>query len=221
MKKILIVDDEIAIRKLIQKYATMHNFEVFEAGNGQDALDLTLIHSFDIIVLDVMMPYLNGYEVCAEIRKTSDVPIIMLTAKDGELDKFQGFDLGVDDYIVKPFSPRELMYRIEAILKRGKSIHTDVYTYKGLKLNRTARCLSIDDTNIELAPKEYDLLAYFIRNKGIALERNQLIDAVWGYDFDGDERTLDTHIKRLRKKMGEYQNTIITIRGVGYRYDEI
>lgn len=221
MKKILIVDDEVAIRKLIQKYALMHGFEVFEAGNGKDALDQTLVQSFDIIVLDVMMPHINGYEVCAEIRKTSDVPIIMLTAKDGEYDKFQGFELGVDDYIVKPFSPRELMYRIEAILKRGKSIHTDIYNYNGLVLNKTARSLSIDGINIELAPKEYDLLAYFIKNKGIALERNQLIDAIWGFDFDGDERTLDTHIKRLRKKMGEYQNTIITLRGVGYRYDEI
>lgn len=221
MKKILIVDDEKAIRTLIKKYALLHNFEVFEAENGLDALEQTQYQEFDIIILDVMMPHMNGYQVCFEIRKTSDVPIIMLTARDGETDKFQGFEFGVDDYIVKPFSPRELMYRIEAVLKRGKSISSDVYKYRGLELNTKARSVKIEGERVDLAPKEYELLAFFIKNKGIALERNQLIEAVWGYDFEGDERTLDTHIKRLRRKIGDYQNLIITLRSVGYRYDEV
>lgn len=221
MTKILVVDDEMSIRTLIRKYALMQGFEVFEAKDGMEALDMVDSMDFDMIVLDVMMPNLNGYDVCKAVRTHSEVPIIMLTARDGDIDKFQGFEYGVDDYMVKPFSPRELMYRIEAILKRGKVIRSEVYTFKGLELNMSARSVRIDGERVDLSPKEYELLYYFTKNKGIALHRNQLIDAVWGYDFDGDERTLDTHIKRLRKKLGVYQDVIVTIRGVGYRYEEI
>lgn len=221
MTKILVVDDEQAIRTLIRKYALMHNFEVFEASDGVEALDVFETQAIDLVVLDVMMPMMNGYDVLKSIRRSSEVPVIMLTARDGEFDKFQGFELGVDDYVVKPFSPRELFYRIEAILKRGKAIRVDLYHYKGFELNYSARSLKIDGERIDLSSKEYELMVYFIKNKDIALHRDQLIAAVWGYDFEGDERTLDTHIKRLRKKLGAYQDTIVTLRGVGYRYEEV
>lgn len=220
MIKILIVDDEAAIRALISKYASMQGYVVVQARDGAEALEILENDAFDIIVLDVMMPRMDGYELSKEIRRFSDVPIIMLTARDSDYDKFQGFEFGVDDYVVKPFSPRELMYRVEAILKRGRHFVADIYTYQTLEVNFTGRSFKIAGQRVDLSPKEFDLLAYFIRNKDIALERDGLINAIWGYDFDGDSRTLDTHIKRLRKKMGSFQRLIVTLRGMGYRYEE-
>lgn len=220
MKSLLIIDDEPAIRQLIAKYAAHYGFSVIEAQNGQDGLEKAYENSVDVVVVDIMMPVLNGYEFCQEFRKASDVPIIMLTAKDSEVDKILGFEMGIDDYIVKPFSPRELFYRIEAILKRGKKINHDIYSVSGFFVDFSSRRMVIDGVSVDLTPKEFDLLHYFLKNKNLALSRASIIERVWGYDFDGDERTLDTHIKRLRKKMGPYQTFIDTVRGVGYRYDD-
>lgn len=220
MKKILVVDDEQNIRHLIKKYAEFEAYSVDEAAQGLEAVEKVRQHDYDIVVLDLMMPEMNGFDACRLIRETSQVPIIMLTARDSEFDKYQGFELGIDDYVIKPFSPKELMYRIEAILKRSGNGDADVYTYESLSLNYKGHRLSIDNQAIELSLKEYDLLVYLIKNRNIALERSQILNKVWGYDFYGDDRTLDTHIKRLRQKLGEYQHLIVTIRGVGYRFED-
>ena len=180
---------------------------------------------FDLIIMDVMMPELDGFSACREIRKFCDTPIIMLSARGEEYDKIHGFELGSDDYVVKPFSPKELMMRVGAVIKRaGKSEEAakkDVFTYKGLEVDFSARTVSIDGKRVEMTPKEYDLFFYMVRNKGLALTRESLISEVWGYDFFGDERTLDTHIKLLRKSLGEYSKCIVTLRGVGYRFETV
>ena len=180
---------------------------------------------FDLIIMDVMMPELDGFSACREIRKFCDTPIIMLSARGEEYDKIHGFELGSDDYVVKPFSPKELMMRVGAVIKRsGKGESTqknDVFTYQGLEVDFSARTVTIDGKRVDMTPKEYDLFFYMVRNKGIALTRESLISEVWGYDFFGDERTLDTHIKLLRKSLGEYSKCIVTLRGVGYRFEEI
>jgi len=224
MAKLLIVDDEEKIRDLIKKYAVFDNHIITEASNGMEAIELFNSNSFDLIVLDIMMPELDGFSTAKEIRKISNIPIIMLSARGEEYDKIHGFELGIDDYIVKPFSPKELMMRIEAILKRTKSINiskNQTFEYKTLLLDFSARILYIDNEQINLSPKEYDLLSYMIKNKGVALTREKLILDVWGYDFFGDDRTLDTHIKLLRKSLGKYSNLIVTLRGVGYRFENI
>lgn len=224
MAKLLIVDDEDRIRDLIKKYAVFDNHIITEASNGMEAISLFNSYNFDLIVLDIMMPELDGFSTAKEIRKISEVPIIMLSARGEEYDKIHGFELGIDDYIVKPFSPKELMMRIEAILKRTKSISINknqIFTYKTLLLDFSARILYIDNEPINLSPKEYELLSYMIKNKGVALTREKLILDVWGYDFYGDDRTLDTHIKLLRKSLGSYSNLIVTLRGVGYRFENI
>jgi DNA-binding response OmpR family regulator len=224
MTKILVVDDEQKIREIVKKYAEFEGYEVAEAANGIEAINKTKDEDFDIIIMDVMMPELDGFSACRVIRKTKNTPIIMLSARGEEYDKINGFELGVDDYVVKPFSPKELMLRIAAVLKRGVAAATpdaDIYSFDGLEINYTARIVTTDGTCAELTPKEYELLCYLVANKGRALTRETLISKVWGYDFFGDDRTLDTHIKLLRKDIGRHGKLIVTLRGVGYRFDEI
>lgn len=220
---ILIVDDEYNIRGLIRKYAIFEGYQVTEAANGYEAIEMCREGKFDLIVMDVMMPEVDGFSAVREIRKTSDVPVIMLSARGEEYDRLRGFELGVDDYVVKPFSPRELMMRIAAILKRvtgGTSDVPEVVKLDDLTVDFTARRVTIGDTALQLSPKEYELLFYMVRNRGIALTRERLISEVWGYDFYGDDRTLDTHIKLLRKSLGTYADRITTLRGVGYRFEK-
>jgi len=219
LSKILVVDDELKIREIIKKYAEFEGHTVTEASGGLQAVSICREQEFDIIVLDIMMPDLDGFSVCREIRKNSTTPIIMLSARGEEYDKIHGFEVGVDDYVVKPFSPKELMLRISAIIKRASNTATDTVKIGGLCIDFTGRLVTIDGKNVNLTPKEYDLLFYLVKNRGIALTREKLISNVWGYDFFGDDRTLDTHIKLLRKNLGEYSSNIVTLRGVGYRFE--
>ncbi|SKA01385.1 response regulator transcription factor [Anaerorhabdus furcosa] len=220
--KILVVDDESKIREMIRKYAQYEGYDVSEAKDGMEAVEKCASSNYDLIVMDVMMPNLDGFSACKEIKKMKDIPVIMLTALGEEYDKIHGFDLGIDDYVVKPFSPKELMMRIQAILKRTKSQSemAEVFTQEGLKVDFTAHIVEIDGEKVSLSPKEFDLLEYMIRNQGIALTREKLLQKVWGYDFFGDDRTLDTHIKLLRKNIGPYAKFIVTLRGVGYRFEK-
>ena len=221
--KILIVDDEPAIRLLVKKYADFEGYETDEAADGMEAVIKCRQTSYDIVIMDVMMPELDGFSAVKEIRKNSDVPVIMLSARGEEYDKIHGFELGIDDYVTKPFSGKELMMRIGAVLSSAKRSEAgavaETYENGSLVVNFTAHTVSIDGKNIEMTPKEYDLLFYFIKNKGIALTREKLLSGVWGYDFFGDDRTLDTHIKLLRKSLGDYRDLIVTLRGVGYRFE--
>ncbi len=219
MSKLLVVDDEMKIREIIKKYAVFEGHEVTEASGGLEAISLCREKSFDIIILDIMMPDLDGFSVCREIRKSSSTPVIMLSARGEEYDKIHGFEVGVDDYVVKPFSPKELMMRVAAIIKRAAGNDSDIVKIGSLKIDFTGRIVTIDGKNVDLTPKEYDLLFYLVKNRGIALTREKLISNVWGYDFFGDDRTLDTHIKLLRKNLKEYSSYIVTLRGVGYRFE--
>ena len=224
MPKLLVVDDEQNIRAMIRKYAEFDGYAVEEAGDGMEAVAKFRAGAFDLIIMDVMMPELDGFSACREIRKADEqVPIIMLSARGEEYDRIHGFELGVDDYVVKPFSPRELMMRVSAVLKRSQASQAtparEVYKYEGLTVDFTARMVFVDGVQKDLSPKEYDLLFYMVRNRGIALTREALITNVWGYDFYGDDRTLDTHIKLLRKSLGPYARLIVTLRGVGYRFE--
>lgn len=223
MSKLLVVDDEDRIRSIICKYGEFEGHEMKEAIDGMDAIQKCRKSSYDLIIMDVMMPNLDGFSAIKEIRKLSKVPVIMLSARGEEYDRIHGFEIGIDDYVVKPFSPKELMMRVSAILKRYHSTkdkkQKELYEYNGLKIDVTARKVFIDNVEIELSPKEYMLLFYLVRNKGIALTREQLIRDVWGYDFYGDDRTLDTHIKLLRKSLREYSVCIVTLRAVGYRFE--
>ena len=220
--KLLVVDDEARIRELIKKYATFEQYEVTEAENGMQAVELCRQQDFDLIIMDVMMPDLDGFSACREIRKTSAVPILMLSARGEEYDKLHGFELGIDDYVVKPFSPKELMMRVGAILKRSgaKSESRKVVDIGDLRVDFTARRVTLAGKPLDLSPKEYDLLFYLVRNRGIALTREKLLSEIWGYDFFGDDRTLDTHIKLLRRQLGPYADRITTLRGVGYRFEQ-
>ncbi|MBE6663325.1 MAG: response regulator transcription factor [Ruminococcaceae bacterium] len=229
MYNILIVDDEEMIRKLIRKYAEFDGFTVTEAVDGMDAVNKFNRGEFDIIIMDIMMPELDGFTASRKIRETSDVPIIMLSARGEEYDKINGFEIGIDDYVIKPFSPKELMLRVEAIMKRAKSKGLQKEENKneiislangGLVADLTARIVYIDGERIDMSPKEYELFFYMLKNKNIALSRDKLLSDVWGYDFFGDDRTLDTHIKILRKSLGKYSDFIVTIRGMGYRFEE-
>jgi len=223
--KLLIVDDEVNIRMLIRKYATFEQYEVDEAENGMEAIEKFQAGGYDLIIMDVMMPELDGFSACREIRKTDPhIPIIMLSARGEEYDRIHGFEIGVDDYVVKPFSPRELLMRVSAVLKRSAlrpspQPERDVYKKEGLTVDFTGRIVFVDNVRKELSPKEYDLLFYMVRNRNIALTRESLITNVWGYDFYGDDRTLDTHIKLLRRSLGPYAGFIVTLRGVGYRFE--
>ena len=221
MLHILIVDDEANIRKLLRKYAELENYTVTEAENGLQAVALAKKTDFDLIVMDVMMPELDGFSASAEIRKFKDTPIIILSARGEEYDRIHGFMAGIDDYVVKPFSPKELMLRINAIIgRRGKKKEeNETFCAEGLEIDFSARIVTIDGERVDLSPKEYDLLFYLVRNRGIALYREKLLNEVWGYDFFGDDRTLDTHIKLLRKSLGPYSKFIVTLRGVGYRFE--
>ena len=225
MYRILVVDDEEKIRGLIRKYAEFEGNQVTEAQNGMEAVELCRKYpnAFDIIIMDVMMPELDGFSAVAEIRKTCKTPVLMLSARGEEYDRIHGFELGVDDYVVKPFSPKELMMRVNAILKRVRPTPQEpakeIVRFEGLTIDFTGRIVTVDGQKAELSPKEYDLLFYMVNNRNIALTREKLITNVWGYDFYGDDRTLDTHIKLLRKSLGPYSKFIVTLRGVGYRFE--
>ena len=222
---LLIVDDEARIRDLIRKYATFEGYNVEEASNGMEAIEKCRQKNYDLIIMDVMMPELDGFSACREIRRKSQVPVIMLSARGEEYDRIHGFELGIDDYVVKPFSPRELMMRVSAVLKRTAAnapaaSDGELVTIGDMVVDFAARQVTIKGEKLNLSPKEYDLLFYMVRNRGIALTREKLISDVWGYDFFGDDRTLDTHIKLLRKSLGEYADKITTLRGVGYRFEK-
>lgn len=218
--KVLIVDDEKGIREVIKEYSISEGYQVLEAENGLEALQILEQKSdIDVIVLDIMMPKMDGYTALKSIRKTYDIPVIMLSARADEFDKLQSFDMGVDDYVTKPFSPRELMARIKVVTNRNK-VTNDEYVYKNLRINYLGHTVYINNKEVKLTPKEYEMLVYFVQNKGIALSREALLNKIWGYDFFGDDRTIDTHIKMLRNSMGEYRNLITTVRGMGYRYEE-
>ncbi len=223
MYNILVVDDESKIRLIIKKYAEFEGHTVFEAQNGMEATLLVRKKpdKFNIIIMDVMMPELDGFSAVSEIRKVSKTPVIMLSARGEEYDRIHGFELGVDDYVVKPFSPKELMMRINAIIARtkGKAEDHEIFKTEGFEVDYTSRIVLADGVRLDLSPKEYELLFYLVKNKGIALSREKLITNVWGYDFYGDDRTLDTHIKLLRKSLGSYSKFIVTLRGVGYRFE--
>ncbi len=220
---ILVVDDEENIRTLIRKYAEFEGYRVDEASDGMQAIEKCRNQTYSLIIMDIMMPFLDGFSACKEIRKTTDTPVIMLSARGEEYDKIHGFEVGVDDYVVKPFSPKELMMRVAAVIKRTSGAQNnaknDVFEKEGLCVDFTARRVTIDGKTIEMTPKEYDLLFYLVKNRGIALTREKLISDVWGYDFYGDDRTLDTHIKLLRRSLGPYSHWIVTLRGVGYRFE--
>ena len=229
MYHILVVDDESRIRTLIRKYAEFEGHTVTEAGDGMEAVNLCRTQTFDLIIMDIMMPELDGFSACREIRKSTDTPILMLSARGEEYDKINGFEFGVDDYVVKPFSPKELMLRVDAVMKRVKRPVADTGKAPnliieldggGLKADVTARIVYVDGQRVDMSPKEYDLFFYMLENRNIALSREKLISEVWGYDFYGDARTLDTHIKLLRKSLGKYASYIVTLRGVGYRFEE-
>ena len=225
MYHLLVVDDEAKIRMLIRKYAEFEGHTVTEAENGMEAVELCRKDpkQFDLIIMDVMMPELDGFSAVAEIRKVSQAPVLMLSARGEEYDRIHGFELGVDDYVVKPFSPKELMMRVTAIMNRvrpqGEEPRRNTVSFEGLTIDFDARIVTVDGQRAELSPKEYDLLVYLVQNKNIALTREMLITNVWGYDFYGDDRTLDTHIKLLRKSLGPYSKFIVTLRGVGYRFE--
>lgn len=222
-KKILIVDDEKNIRNVIKEYAKFDGFETFEAEDGMQAVEMCRTQDFDLIIMDIMMPKLDGYSAVREIRKTKQIPVIMLSARGEEYDKLFGFELGVDDYVTKPFSPKELLARIRAVMKRSAAPapagDNNVLKFEGLEINMSGREVFIDGKPVSLTPKEYDLLFYLVRNKGIALSREKLLEEVWGYDFYGDDRTVDTHIKMLRNSLGDYRKFIVTLRGMGYKFD--
>ncbi|WP_177285232.1 response regulator transcription factor [Blautia wexlerae] len=219
--KILVVDDESRMRKLVKDFLTKKNFQVLEAGNGEEAMDIFYEEKdIALIILDVMMPKMDGWEVCREIRKNSKVPIIMLTARSDERDELLGFDLGVDEYISKPFSPKILVARVEAILRRtGQSNPEDVLSAGGIVIDKAAHLATVDGNPMELSFKEFELLTYFLENQGIALSREKILNSVWNYDYFGDARTIDTHVKKLRSKMGDKGEYIKTVWGMGYKFE--
>ncbi len=224
MYNILVVDDEEKIRTVIRKYAEFEGYNIKEVSNGLEAVKECTMNDYDLIILDIMMPELDGFSACRKIRETKDTPIIMLSARGEEYDKIHGFELGIDDYVVKPFSPRELMMRVKAVLSRHnlnvKDKEHEVYDFEGLHIDFTGRIVMVDGKTVNMTPKEYDLLFYLALNRGIALTREKIINDVWGYDYYGDDRTLDTHIKLLRSSLGKYRKYLVTLRGVGYRFEE-
>lgn len=218
--KILLVDDEPRLRKMVKDFLKRADYEVIEAENGRQAVDLFFSDSkIDLIILDVMMPEMNGWEVCRTIRKESDVPIIMLTAKGGERDELQGFDLGADEYISKPFSNKILVARVGAILRRSGEAPNEELNAGGIRIDKVAHQVFVEGKEIGLSYKEFELMCYFIENKGVALSRERILNHVWNYDYYGDARTIDTHVKKLRSKLGNWGDSIITIRGMGYKFD--
>jgi DNA-binding response OmpR family regulator len=224
MAKILIVDDEAKIREVIREYAEFNHYETGEAEDGMQAVNMCLNDHYDLVIMDIMMPKLDGYSACKEIRKDKDIPIIMLSARGEEYDKLFGFELGIDDYVVKPFSPKELMARVAAVLARRKASENQAPSAKlvsgGLVVNKNSRTVTIDGKRIDVTLKEYELLVYLMENKNIALSRDKLLQDIWGYDFFGDDRTIDTHIKNLRGRLGDYRDKIATVRGIGYKFED-
>ncbi len=249
MARLLVVDDEEKIRLIIRKYAELEGHQVTEAKDGIEAVSLCALEDFDVMILDVMMPGMDGFAVCRQVRRCKKIPVIMLSARGEEYDRIKGFELGIDDYVVKPFSPKELMCRVHVVVQRnhtsGAAYAEDassgslyaaqkiqdianadtlperkIYCHGDLVVDFTGRCVMVKNQRLELTPREYDLLFYLVKNRNIALSRDQLITNVWGYDYYGDDRTLDTHIKRLRSSLGEYRSCIVTLRGVGYRFDD-
>jgi DNA-binding response OmpR family regulator len=220
MIKILIADNDPRIRTIIREYSQAEDWEFVEAGDGEEAIAKFNSNNFSIIILDIMMPRLDGWGVLKQVRKASEIPVIMLTARNEEYDRLLGFELGVDDYIGKPFSPRELIARIKALLKRAGAAAQPVHTYihEGLQIDSTARIVTINGETAALTPKEFDLLTFFVSRPGVAFTRDQLLNHVWGYDYYGDARTVDTHIKSLREKLGQYRELIVTVWGTGYRF---
>ena len=222
MKKLLVVDDEAKIREVIKEYSEFSGYEVTEAADGMSAIGLCKLNDYDLIIMDVMMPKLDGFSSVKEIKKFKDIPVIMLSARGEEYDKLFGFELGVDDYVVKPFSPKELMARVNAVITRHEGADnatSNIMKFDGLEVNFAARTIYIDGNRVNLTPKEYDLLFYLIQNRNIALSRDKLLSDIWGYDFFGDDRTIDTHIKNLRNNLGPYRDFIVTLRGVGYKFE--
>lgn len=219
--KLLIVDDEINIRRVVREYAEFEGYTVSEASDGMEAVNLVKNEEFDVIIMDIMMPRLDGFSACKEIRKQKNTPIIMLSARGEEYDKLFGFELGIDDYVVKPFSPKELMARVKAVCKRGDgTLPTQEHMqFEGLSIDMAGREVYVNGERANMTPKEYDLLFYLVRNRGLALTRDKLLEQVWGYDFFGDDRTVDTHIKMLRSSLGEYRKFIVTLRGMGYKFE--
>lgn len=224
MYKILVVDDEVNIRRVVREYAEFEGNEVAEAENGMEAVEMVKSEDFDLIVMDIMMPKLDGFSTCKEIKKYKTIPVIMLSARGEEYDKLFGFELGIDDYVVKPFSPKELMARIKAVLKRNnvsESAVPEKLVFEGLEIDIAGREVYVDGEKASMTPKEYDLLFYLVKNKNLALTRDKLLEEVWGYDFFGDDRTVDTHIKMLRNSLGQYRKFIVTLRGMGYKFEYV
>ena len=217
--KILIVDDEIKIREVVMEYAKAMGYECDQANNGVDAINMVSRNNYDCVVLDIMMPELDGFSACKKIKAISDVPVIMLSARQEEDDKLFSFDLGVDDYVTKPFSPKELMARIRVVCERRNSSKSSQYVFDGLVIDVAGRSVSVDSERVMMTPKELDLLIYLVENKNIALGRDKLLSAVWDSDYYEDDRTIDTHIKMLRKDLGPYAEHIVTIRGMGYKFE--
>lgn len=221
MRKILIVDDEEKIREVLREYAEFEGYDVYEAEDGFKAIEIAKKENFSLIIMDIMMPRLDGFSAVKEIRKFSNVPVLMLSARSEEYDKLFGFELGIDDYVVKPFSPKEVMARVNAILSRSnRDALEDNLLFSGLEINLAGREVYVDGDKISLTPKEYDLLVYLATNKNKAIKRETLLSEIWGYDFYGDDRTIDTHIKMLRNNLRKYREYIETIRGVGYKFNE-
>ena len=221
--KVLIVDDEEMIRGVLKEYVEFEGNEAYEAADGMEAVRLCRDNDYDVILMDVMMPKLDGFSAVKEIKKFKDIPVIMLSSRGEEYDKLFGFEIGVDDYVTKPFSPKEVMARINAVTKRhsaaGENVNPDVYKFEGLTVDMVGRNVYVDGEKAELTPKEYEILFYFIKNKGIALTREKLLYDVWGFDFYGDDRTVDTHIKMLRANLKQYRKFIVTLRGLGYKFE--
>ncbi|MDD2495137.1 MAG: response regulator transcription factor [Tissierellia bacterium] len=223
MYKVLVVDDEDKIREVIREYAEFEGYDVTEAVNGFEAINLCKENDYDIIIMDIMMPKLDGFTASKEIQKYKNIPILMLSARGEEYDKLYGFELGIDDYVVKPFSPKELLARLNVILRRNSKFHNsvtdDYFKYKGLEIDMIGRNVYVEGIKIDLTPKEYDLLFYLVKNKNVALSREKILTDVWGYDFYGIDRTVDTHIKMLRNNLGTYRYLILTLRGMGYKFE--
>ena len=218
MYNILVCDDEELIRNVIKEYLTLDSYVVDEASDGKEAVEKAKATNYDLIIMDIMMPHMDGYLACKEIKKFKNVPFIMLSARSEEYDKLIGFDLGIDDYVTKPFSPKELVARVKAILKRSNKIE-DKLVFEGLEIDELAHEVKVDGKKVNLTPKEFELLRYLVANKNIALTREQLLINIWGYDFYGDDRTVDTHIKTLRNNLGKYRKFIVTVRAVGYKFE--
>lgn len=223
--RVLVVDDEEKIRNVIKEYAEFEGYEIDEACDGMEAIAKCKDNNYDIIIMDIMMPKFDGFSSIKEIRKTKNIPVIMLSARSEEYDKLFGFEIGIDDYVVKPFSPKELMARINAVINRSKSaagqnVLQDKYVLEGLEVDMLGRNVYVDSVKKDLTPKEYELLQYFIINKNIALSREKILNEVWGYDFFGEDRTVDTHVKMLRNNLGKYRDKIVTVRGMGYKFEE-